>query len=127
MLGLPFQHMVILPNYDNKYESLHTLSLASSTVHRMNIIASVNLGLESITRPFLFISLAITFAFWLGFTLGLIDKDQNLIEGLFSTIIATMRMLSITTYVLTMDMFRSIANNAGGIVGMTHQVMLIFF
>ncbi|KAF3684095.1 Elongation factor 1-alpha [Capsicum annuum] len=56
-----------------------------------------------------------------GIIAGLIDKDENLIKGLFGTIIATMRMLSITTYVLTMDMFRSITNNAGGIVGMIHQ------
>ncbi|PHT95857.1 hypothetical protein T459_03739 [Capsicum annuum] len=59
--GLPLQHFVILPNYDDKYESVRTLSLFSSTGHGMNIIAGVNLALESIARPVLVISLTIAF------------------------------------------------------------------
>ncbi|PHT39915.1 Elongation factor 1-alpha [Capsicum baccatum] len=94
MLGLPLQHFVILPNYDDKYESVRTLSLFSSTGHGMNIIAGVNLGLESIARPVLVISLTIASAFWLGCTSRLTDEAENLTGGLFGTVVATMRMLS---------------------------------
>ncbi|KAM3379638.1 hypothetical protein P3S68_012052 [Capsicum galapagoense] len=83
MLGLPLQHLVILPNYDDKYESVRTLSLFSSTGHGMNIIAGVNLGLESIARPVLVISLTIASAFWLGCTSRLTDEAENLTGGLF--------------------------------------------
>ncbi|KAJ6767474.1 K(+)-INSENSITIVE PYROPHOSPHATE-ENERGIZED PROTON PUMP [Salix koriyanagi] len=41
--------------------------------------------------------------------------------GLFGTAVATMGMLSTAAYVLTMDMFGPIADNAGGIVEMSQQ------
>ncbi|PHU08682.1 Cell division cycle 20.1, cofactor of APC complex [Capsicum chinense] len=56
----------------------------SSTGHGMNIIAGVNLGLESIARPVLVISLTIASAFWLGCTSRLTDEAENLTGGLFS-------------------------------------------
>jgi len=43
---------------------------------------------------------------------------------LFGTAVATMGMLSTAAYVLTMDMFGPIADNAGGIVEMSQQVTL---
>jgi|TARA_B100001142_G_scaffold302570_1_gene329218 inorganic pyrophosphatase len=41
--------------------------------------------------------------------------------GLFGTAVATMGMLSTAAYVLTMDVFGPIADNAGGIVEMSDQ------
>ena len=41
--------------------------------------------------------------------------------GLFGTAVATMGMLSTAAYVLTMDVFGPIADNAGGIVEMSEQ------
>ncbi|CAI0442084.1 unnamed protein product [Linum tenue] len=95
---------------DYKYEPVRSLALASSTGHGTNIIAGVSLGLESTALPVLVISVAIVSAFWLG--------------GLFGTAVATMGMLSTAGYVLTMDMFGPIADNAGGIVEMSQQVKL---
>ncbi|CAI0442088.1 unnamed protein product [Linum tenue] len=92
---------------DYKYEPVRSLALASSTGHGTNIIAGVSLGLESTALPVLVISVAIVSAFWLG--------------GLFGTAVATMGMLSTAGYVLTMDMFGPIADNAGGIVEMSQQ------
>jgi H(+)-translocating pyrophosphatase len=43
------------------------------------------------------------------------------IGGLFGTAVATMGMLSTAAYVLTMDVFGPIADNAGGIVEMSQQ------
>ena len=42
-------------------------------------------------------------------------------DGLFGTAVATMGMLSTAAYVLTMDVFGPIADNAGGIVEMSQQ------
>ncbi|KAF5466223.1 hypothetical protein F2P56_016170 [Juglans regia] len=106
---------------DYKHEPVRTLALASTTGHGTNIIAGVSLGLESTALPVLVISLSIVSAFWLGHTSGLVDEDGNPTGGLFGTAVATMGMLSTAAYILTMDMFGPIADNAGGIVEMSQQ------
>ncbi|KAG2722421.1 hypothetical protein I3843_02G111500 [Carya illinoinensis] len=106
---------------DYKHEPVRTLALASSTGHGTNIIAGVSLGLESTALPVLVISLSIISAFWLGQTSGLLDEAGNPTGGLFGTAVATMGMLSTAAYILTMDMFGPIADNAGGIVEMSQQ------
>ncbi|CAK9865400.1 unnamed protein product [Sphagnum jensenii] len=106
---------------DYKYEPVRMLALASTTGHGTNIIAGVGLGLESTAMPVLVISAAITSAYWLGKTSGLQDSQGLPVGGLFGTAVATMGMLSTAGYVLTMDMFGPIADNAGGIVEMSQQ------
>lgn len=112
---------------DYKHEPVRTLALASSSGHGTNIIAGVSLGLESTALPVLVISVAIISAFWLGQTSGLIDESGSPTGGLFGTAVATMGMLSTAAYVLTMDMFGPIADNAGGIVEMSQQVVGMIF
>ncbi|GAY61675.1 hypothetical protein CUMW_211890 [Citrus unshiu] len=106
---------------DYKHEPVRALALSSSTGHGTNIIAGVSLGLESTALPVLVISVSIVSAYWLGQTSGLVDESGNPIGGLFGTAVATMGMLSTAAYVLTMDMFGPIADNAGGIVEMSQQ------
>ncbi|XP_022880126.1 pyrophosphate-energized membrane proton pump 3 isoform X2 [Olea europaea var. sylvestris] len=106
---------------DYKHEPVRTLALSSSTGHGTNIIAGVSLGLESTALPVLVISVAIVSAYWLGHTSGLVDESGTPTGGLFGTAVATMGMLSTAAYVLTMDMFGPIADNAGGIVEMSQQ------
>ncbi|KAK6911181.1 Pyrophosphate-energised proton pump [Dillenia turbinata] len=106
---------------DYKHEPVRSLALSSSTGHGTNIIAGISLGLESTALPVLVISLAIVSTFWLGQTSGLVDEAGNPMGGLFGTAVATMGMLSTAAYVLAMDMFGPIADNAGGIVEMSLQ------
>ncbi|XP_075506569.1 pyrophosphate-energized membrane proton pump 2 isoform X2 [Primulina tabacum] len=106
---------------DYKHEPVRNLALSSSTGHGTNIIAGISLGLESTALPVLVISVSIISAFWLGQTSGLVDESGNPTGGLFGTAVATMGMLSTAAYVLTMDMFGPIADNAGGIVEMSQQ------
>ncbi|MBA0839348.1 hypothetical protein Goarm_005086 [Gossypium armourianum] len=106
---------------DYKHEPVRTLALSSSTGHGTNIIAGVSLGLESTALPVLVISVSIISAFWLGHTSGLVDETGSPTGGLFGTAVATMGMLSTAAYILTMDMFGPIADNAGGIVEMSQQ------
>lgn len=82
----------------------------------------MGLGLESTAMPVLVISVSIVTAYWLGKTSGLQDSKGQATGGLFGTAVATMGMLSTAGYVLTMDMFGPIADNAGGIVEMSQQV-----
>ncbi|KAG8490954.1 hypothetical protein CXB51_014086 [Gossypium anomalum] len=106
---------------DYKHEPVRTLALSSSTGHGTNIIAGVSLGLESTALPVLVISVSIISAFWLGHTSGLVDETGSPTGGLFGTAVATMGMLNTAAYILTMDMFGPIADNAGGIVEMSQQ------
>ncbi|KAH9545664.1 hypothetical protein CY35_12G058900 [Sphagnum magellanicum] len=106
---------------DYKYEPVRTLALASTSGHGTNIIAGVGLGLEATAMPVLVISVSILSAYWLGRTSGLQDNQGLPTGGLFGTAVATMGMLSTAGYVLTMDMFGPIADNAGGIVEMSDQ------
>eukprot|EP00249_Psilotum_nudum_P022394 c28502_g1_i1 orf=319-2730(-) len=106
---------------DYKYEPVRTLAMSSCTGHGTNIIAGVGLGLESTAMPVFVISVSIISTYWLGKTSGLVGSNGQPAGGLFGTAIATMGMLSTAAYVLTMDMFGPIADNAGGIVEMSQQ------
>lgn len=124
LVGIITAYMfVLITKYytDYKHEPVRMLALSSSTGHGTNIIAGVSLGLESTALPVLVISVAIISAFWLGHTSGLVDEAGHPTGGLFGTAVATMGMLSTAAYVLTMDMFGPIADNAGGIVEMSQQ------
>lgn len=107
----------------NRAQSTHDLSQKTLqfTGHGTNIIAGVSLGMESVALPVLVISTAIISAYWLGRTSGLVDENGDPVGGLFGTAVATMGMLSTAAYVLTMDVFGPIADNAGGIVEMSQQ------
>ena len=107
---------------DYKYPPVRVIAAASITGHGTNIIAGVAVGMESVAAPVLVISVAVVAAYWRGQTAGLVDKDTGEpIGGLFGTAVATMGMLSTAAYVLTMDVFGPIADNAGGIVEMSDQ------
>ena len=71
--------------------------------------------MESTGYPVLVIAAAIVGAYYLGSTSGL---DH---AGLFGTAVATMGMLATAAYVLAMDTFGPITDNAGGIVEMSQQ------
>jgi K(+)-stimulated pyrophosphate-energized sodium pump len=65
--------------------------------------------------PTLVISLAILLSYALGRMTGIAGA------GLFGTAVATMGMLATAAYILAMDTFGPITDNAGGIVEMSHQ------
>lgn len=106
---------------DYKYKPVRDICDASATGHATNIIAGVGLGLESTALPVLTMSGALIGAYWLGNMSGLHDTEGRPSGGLFGTAVATMGMLSTAAYVLTMDMFGPISDNAGGIVEMSQQ------
>jgi len=107
---------------DYKYPPVRQIAAASTTGHGTNIIAGVAVGMESVCAPVFVISVAIVSAFWCGRSAGLVDTSTGEpTGGLFGTAVATMGMLSTAAYVLTMDVFGPICDNAGGIVEMSDQ------
>ena len=98
-----------------KYRPVLSIAEASKTGPATNIITGISVGLECTAAPVIVISAAILGAYYLGKASGFPDA------GLFGTAVATMGMLATAAYILAMDTFGPIADNAGGIIEMSKQ------
>ncbi len=98
-----------------KYRPVKSIAEASQTGPATNIITGFAVGLESTYLPTIVIGIAIVASYYLGITTGIPNA------GLFGTAVATMGMLGPAAYVLAMDTFGPITDNAGGIVEMSGQ------
>jgi len=98
-----------------RYRPVQEIAKASLTGPATNIIAGLAVGMESTGYPVVVIAAAIVGAYYLGASSGLEHA------GLFGTAVATMGMLSTAAYILAMDTFGPITDNAGGIVEMSQQ------
>ncbi len=96
-----------------KYRPVKEIAKASETGSATNIISGFSVGLESTALPVLVISAALLGSYYLGKYSGLTDG------GLYGTAVATMGMLATAAYILAMDTFGPITDNAGGIVEMS--------
>jgi K(+)-stimulated pyrophosphate-energized sodium pump len=108
---------VIITQYytEYKYRPVKSIAEASQTGPATNIISGIAVGMESTGYPVLVIAAAIIGAYFLGENSGLAHA------GLFGTAVATMGMLGTAAYILAMDTFGPITDNAGGIVEMSQQ------
>jgi len=111
------QAFVYITQYytEYKYRPVREIAEASKTGPATNIIAGVAVGLECTAVPILVISVAIITSYYLGLNSGVKHA------GLFGTAVATMGMLGTAAYILAMDTFGPITDNAGGIVEMSGQ------
>jgi K(+)-stimulated pyrophosphate-energized sodium pump len=100
---------------DYRFRPVQSIARSSQTGPATNIITGVAVGMESTGYPVLVIAAAIVGAYFLGEHSGL----QH--AGLFGTAVATMGMLASAAYILAMDTFGPITDNAGGIVEMSQQ------
>jgi K(+)-stimulated pyrophosphate-energized sodium pump len=98
-----------------KYSPVQRIAEASKTGPATNIIAGVGVGLECTWMPTLVMGAALLGSYFLGQSSGLPHA------GLFGTAVATMGMLATAAYILAMDTFGPITDNAGGIVEMSQQ------
>jgi len=108
---------VLITQYytEYQYRPVKSIAEASQTGPATNIIAGIAVGMESTGYPIFVIGAAIISAYFLGEHSGL----QH--AGLFGTAVATMGMLGTAAYILAMDTFGPITDNAGGIVEMSQQ------
>jgi K(+)-stimulated pyrophosphate-energized sodium pump len=114
---------VFITQYYTEYRYRPVLSIAeaSQTGPATNIIAGLAVGMESTVLPVVTIGAAIIASFTLGQNSGLTNDAGEAIGGLFGTAVATMGMLGTAGYILAMDVFGPITDNAGGIVEMSRQ------
>src|SRR5437773_1971320 len=98
-----------------RYRPVKSIAAASVTGPATNIIAGFAVALECTALPTFTISAAIIASYRLGASSGLAHA------GLFGTAVATMGMLGTAAYILAMDTFGPITDNAGGIIEMSHQ------
>ncbi|MDQ6612279.1 MAG: sodium-translocating pyrophosphatase, partial [Gemmatimonadota bacterium] len=115
---------VYITEYYTEYRYRPVLSIAdaSQTGPATNIIAGIAVGMESTIMPVFAIGIAIVSSYHLGLSSGLVDKvTGESVGGLFGTAVATIGMLGTAGYILAMDVFGPITDNAGGIVEMSHQ------
>jgi len=103
-----------------KYRPVQSIAKACLTGPATTIISGFAIGLECVAAPVLVISAAIMSSYYLGIHAGLTGVSQQS-AGLYGTAIATMGMLSTAAYILAMDTFGPITDNAGGIIEMSHQ------
>ena len=97
------------------YRPVREIAEASKTGPATNIISGVAVGFETTFATAITIGIALFASHWLGSQAGLIDANGNNVGGIFGTAVATMGMLMTTAYVLAMDTFGPITDNAGGI------------
>ncbi len=111
------QAFVYITQYytEYKFRPVKSIAEASQTGPATNIITGIAVGLECTAIPTIVISIAIVSSFYLGKASGVEHA------GLFGTAVATMGMLGTAAYILAMDTFGPITDNAGGIVEMSQQ------
>ncbi len=98
-----------------RYRPVLSIAKASITGPATNIITGFAVALECTALPVITISAAILLSYYFG-QRGL---PGNAGAGLYGTAIATMGMLSTAAYILAMDTFGPITDNAGGIIEMS--------
>ena len=95
---------------------------ASKTGPATNIIIGSAVGLETIAATAITISIALVASFALGFDAEVTGENGSITgfsTGVFGTAVATMGMLMSAAYILSMDTFGPITDNAGGITEMS--------
>jgi K(+)-stimulated pyrophosphate-energized sodium pump len=100
------------------WRPVQELARASRTGPATNIISGFAVGLESTGVTAIIISVALGLSYFFGSqaaTLTPALATGNVNPGLFGTAVATMGMLTTVAYVLSMDTFGPITDNAGGI------------
>jgi K(+)-stimulated pyrophosphate-energized sodium pump len=107
---------------ESKYRPVQSIAEASLTGPATNIISGIAVGMETPAMPVLVISAALLLSYYFGVQgLSGVANISNYAKGIYGTAIATMGMLSCAAYILAMDTFGPITDNAGGIIEMSNQ------
>lgn len=100
---------------DYRHRPVLDIVRASKTGPATNIISGISVGFETTAFPAIAIVISLILAFKCGDWSGVPNG------GLYGTAIATMGMLATCGYILAMDTFGPIVDNAGGIVEMSSE------
>ncbi|HST03709.1 MAG TPA: sodium-translocating pyrophosphatase [Chloroflexia bacterium] len=119
------------------WRPVREIAEASKTGPATTIISGISVGFETTALPAISIAIALGASYVLGQQGNPVGTDMvsitvpgvanafqvstNVASGIFGTAVATMGMLMSCGYVLAMDTFGPITDNAGGITEMSHQ------
>ncbi len=107
---------------ESRYRPVQSIAHASLTGPATNIISGLAVGMETPAMPVIAISAALLLSYYFGVQgLAGIAGISDYAKGIYGTAIATMGMLSCAAYILAMDTFGPITDNAGGIIEMSNQ------
>lgn len=105
-----------------KYRPVKTIMKSSETGPATNIISGISVGFETTGLSAIVIAISLLLSYWVGlkveFPGEFIFANSN---GIFGTAVATMGMLMTAAYILAMDTFGPVTDNAGGVVEMSNQ------
>jgi K(+)-stimulated pyrophosphate-energized sodium pump len=107
---------------EHRFRPVQSIARASQTGAATNIITGMSIGLECTALPTIVIAAALLFSYYCGVWSGVTDAQGHPIGGLYGTALATMGMLASCGYILAMDTFGPITDNAGGIIEMSGAV-----
>jgi K(+)-stimulated pyrophosphate-energized sodium pump len=94
---------------ESRYKPVQDIAEASKTGPATNIVMGIAVGFETTFATAIVIGVALILAYWFGQMSGVLGG------GAFGTAVATMGMLMTCPYVLSMDTFGPITDNANGI------------
>jgi K(+)-stimulated pyrophosphate-energized sodium pump len=97
------------------FRPVREIAEASKTGPATNIISGTAVGFETTFATAIAIGTALLVSHWLGEQAGIVNTLGKNVGGVFGTAVATMGMLMTTAYILAMDTFGPITDNAGGI------------
>ena len=115
--GIAFVY--ITQYYAGSWRPVQEIADASLTGPATNIIIGTAVGLETTAATAISIGLALIISFVVG-SHAAIPNVPAYTTGIFGTAVATMGMLMSAAYILAMDTFGPITDNAGGINEMAH-------
>jgi len=121
IVGMVCAYIIVLSTQyytDYEYGPVQSIAEASTTGHGTNIIVGISVGMKATFTPTIAVACAILTAYHLGASTGM-GSGRN--AGLFGTAVATMGMLSNAVYILSMNNYGPIADNAGGVAEMSRQ------
>src|SRR5436190_16644026 len=97
------------------YRPVREIAEASRTGPATNIISGTAVGFETTFATAISIAIALFLSHFLGEQAGIRNADGVNVGGIFGTAVATMGMRTTTAYILAIDTFGPITDNAAGI------------
>ncbi len=117
-LGLAI--VFITQYYTGNHKPVKSIAQSSETGPATNVIQGISIGMESTVLPVVCIVVAIIVTYLLGY-FAAPSAAEAATFGLYGTAIGTIAMLGSSAFILTMDTFGPITDNAGGIAEMSNQ------
>jgi K(+)-stimulated pyrophosphate-energized sodium pump len=104
---------------EHRFRPVQSIARASLRGTGPNIITGLAVGFENTAAPVITVGIALIASFYLGGQAAAALKVEPYVAGVFGTAVATMGMLMPAAFILAMDTFGPIVDNAGGIVEMS--------